>query len=282
MARPSAGTPAAERVSRAPLGRLALVCAGVLCVASQANVRGAGARAALAAGALAAFALMLRLDRDSPHRLFPAGMLSLRRDVGKGFWMIFFVAMSTTPGSVYIALLLQLLHGVTPAKAGYLYAAQSLAWTGAALVSARLGGTRARGALVLGPLMIAAGFLGLWATIASGPVAAIVASVLLVGGGIGTCWAHVGAIVLGAGRRGEGGAIAALIPTTQTFAVSMGAALSGIIANAAGLSGGAGRPAAALAATWLFGTFLLSPLAALAIAWRLAASARNAASIPRH
>ena len=95
--------------------------------------------------------------------------------------------------------------------------------------------------------------------------------VALVGGGIGTCWAHVGSIVLGSARQGEGVMTASLIPTTQTFAVSMGAALSGIIANAAGLSGGASRPVAALAAAWLFGTFLLSPLAALAIAWRLAA-----------
>ena len=99
--------------------------------------------------------------------------------------------------------------------------------------------------------MIAAGFVGLFATIASGPVAAIAVSVALVGGGIGTCWAHVGSIVLGSARQGEEAMTASLIPTTQAFAVSMGAALSGIIANAAGLSGGDSRPAAALAAAWL-------------------------------
>jgi hypothetical protein len=119
--------------------------------------------------------------------------------------------------------------------------------------------------------MTAAGFVGLLATIASGPVAAIAVSVVLVGGGIGTCWAHVGSIVLGSARHGEGAVTASLIPTTQTFAVSMGAALSGIIANAAGLSGGDSRPVAALAGAWLFGAFLLTPLAALAIASRLAA-----------
>jgi predicted MFS family arabinose efflux permease len=261
----------AEREARAPLGRLCVMCAGVLCVASIANVGSAPARAALLAAAVIAFALMLRLDGASPERLFPAEMLSLRRAVGKGFWMIFFVAMSTTPGSVYLALLLQVLHGIPAAAAGYFYAGQSLAWTAAALLSARLAGSRARGALVLGPLMIAAGFIGLFATIASGPVAAIAVSAALVGGGIGTCWAHVGSIVLGSARQGEEAMTASLIPTTQAFAVSMGAALSGIIANAAGLSGGDSRPVAALAATWLFGTFLLSPLAALAIAWRLAA-----------
>ena len=266
---PRAGMPP-ERGSRAPLSRLCVMCAGVLCVASVANVGSAPARAALLAAAVIAFALMLRLDGASPERLFPADMLSLRRAVGKGFWMIFFVAMSTTPGSVYLALFLQILHGIPAAAAGYFYAGQSLAWTAAALLSARLAGSRARGALVLGPLMMAAGFVGLFATTASGPVAAIAVSVALVGGGIGTCWAHVGSIVLGSARQGEEAMTASLIPTTQAFAVSMGAALSGIIANTAGLSGGDSRPVAALAATWLFGTFLLSPLAALAVAWRLA------------
>ncbi len=266
---------------RVPLGRLGLLCVGVLSVASVANVRSTSARVALVAIAVAAIALMLRLDAAAPGRLFPAEMLSLRRRVGHGFWMIFFVAMSTTPGNVYLPLLLQVLHGVSAAAAGYFYAAQSLAWTTAALVSAHLGGAHARGALVLGPLMTGAGFLGLFLVIASGPVPAIALSVLLVGGGIGTCWAHAGSIVLGSGRHGEGALTASLIPTTQTFAVSLGAALSGIIANAAGLSSGATPPVAALAGTWLFGAFLLAPLAALAVASRLAAPDAGA-NRPRH
>ena len=96
---PRARAPA-ERATRAPLGRLGLMCAGVLCVASVANVGTALARATLLAAAVTAFALMLRLDGASRERLFPVDVLSLRRSVGKGFWMIFFVAISTTPGSV--------------------------------------------------------------------------------------------------------------------------------------------------------------------------------------
>ena len=258
--------------SRVPLGRLALMCVGVLCVASVANVGTAGARVACLAGAAAAFGAMLRLDARAAERLFPAGMLSLRRRVGKGFWMIFFVALSTAPASTYLPLLLQALHGISPAGSGYFYAAQSLAWTTAALLGARLTGGRARAALVIGPAMITAGFLGLSVTIAGGPVAGIFASVILVGGGIGTCWAHVGSIVLGAAREGEGATTASLIPTTQTFAGSLGAGLCGIIGNAAGLSAGATRPVAALAAVSLFGFFLIAPLAALSIGASLRAA----------
>ena len=258
--------------ARVPFGRLGLLCLGVLAVASVANVTSIAARLGLLAAAGGAIALMLRLDGRARHRLFPAEMLSLRRRVGMGFWMIFFVAMSTTPGSVYLALLLQALHGISPASAGYFYAVQSLAWTGAAIVSSRLGGAHVRAALILGPLLIAMGFGGMVLTIESGPIGAIVVAAILIGAGVGTCWAHVGSIVLGSGRHDEGAATASLIPTTQTFAVSLGAALCGIIANAAGLSKGATASAAAIAAGWLFGVLLLAPAGALAIASRLVLS----------
>jgi len=272
---PRVSRPAADP-AREPLGRLALLCAGVLCVASVANVASAGARGALLVGAAAAIALMLRSDGTAAVRLFPANMLSLRGRGGKGFWMIFCVAICTTPGGVYLPLLLQVLHGIPPAAAGYLYAAQSLAWTAASLVGARLSGGSASRAVTLGPIMIGTGFAGLLLTLAEGPMMAITLSVILIGTGIGACWAHVGSIVLGSAREGEGATTASLIPTTQTFAVSLGAALCGIIANAAGLSTAATRSAAATAGGWLFGVFLLAPVAALIIATRLQATGGDA------
>ena len=62
---------------------------------------------------------------------------------------------------------------------------------------------------------------------------------------------------------------AATIPSTQLFAIALGAALSGVIANAAGLGGGASKDAAALAGMWLFGGFVAAPLAAFVMALRL-------------
>jgi hypothetical protein len=169
----------------------------VLGVASVANAASAATRGALLVGAAAAIALMLRRDRKAAVRLFPAKMLSLRGRGGKGFWMIFCVAICTTPGGVYLPLLLQVLHGLPPAAAGYLYAAQSLSWTAAALVGARLSGGSASRAVILGPVMIGVGFAGLLLTLAAGPMTAITLSVILVGAGIGACWGHVGSIVLG-------------------------------------------------------------------------------------
>ena len=92
---------------------------------------------------------------------------------------------------------------------------------------------------------------------------------MLVGLGIGTCWAHIGTAILSSGRPDEGVLTASMIPSTQLFAVALGAALSGVIANAAGLGSSASPPAAALAGAWLFGSFVAAPLAALVIGSRL-------------
>ena len=116
---------------------------------------------------------------------------------------------------------------------------------------------------------MASGFVALFLTIASGPVAAIAAALLLVGLGIGMCWTHIGAVILSSGRADEGTVTASMIPTTQLFAVALGSALSGIIANQAGLARDASPATAALAGAWLFGGFTVVPLTAAAIAWRL-------------
>jgi predicted MFS family arabinose efflux permease len=255
--------------ARVPFGRLALICASVLCIGSIANTRATAARAALFVGAAAAVALMLRLDTTAHARLFPMGMLSIGRRIGQGFWMVFLLGMSTTPGGVYVPLLVQVLHGVTPAAAGYLYAVQSLSWTTGTILSAQVSPVRARAVIVLGPLLTATGFTGLFFTIGAGPVGAIAASLMLVGVGIGTCWAHIGTAILSSARPDEGALTASMIPSTQLFAVALGAALSGVIANAAGLGGGASSEAAALAGRWLFGGFVAAPLAAFVIGSRL-------------
>jgi MFS family permease len=257
------------RATRVPFGRLALICLSVLCVGSIANSRATTARAALFAGAVASVALMLYLDGRTPTRLFPTGMLSLRTRIGKAFYLVFLLGMSTTPGGVYVPLLVQVLHDVTPAGAGYLYAVQSLSWTAGTLLSARVSPARAHTVIMLGPVLTATGFVGLFFTISSGPVVAIAVSLMLVGVGIGTCWAHIGTAILSSARPDEGALTASMIPSTQLFAVALGAALSGVIANAAGLAAGASPPAAALAGAWLFGCFVAAPLAAFVIASRL-------------
>src|SRR6185295_17148525 len=101
------------------------------------------------------------------------------------------------------------------------------------------------------------------------PIAAIALAIVVEGLGIGTCWAHVGSVVLGSARAGEGEATAALIPSTQLFAVAFGGAVSAIIAGAVGLTREASPAVAAATGQALFGTFAFAALAAAVIAVRV-------------
>jgi MFS family permease len=257
-----------------PLGRLLLLCVAVVCVGSVANVGAVALQGALVIGAATTVTLTLWLDGRASPRLFPRDMLSVARPLGQGFWMIFLLAMATSSIGVFMSLLLQVIHGVPPAVAGYLQATTSFSWTVASLVVARFESRHVRTAIVLGPLVVAAGFVGLFTTIGVGPLPAIAVCLVLVGTGIGTCWAHISNIILGAGRPDEGAITSSLVPTAQQFAIAFGAAVSGIVANAAGLSVSASRPVAAFTGAALYGSFILGPLAAMVIATRLRTAVR--------
>ena len=262
-------SPPRAAARRGPFGRLLVLCVAVVCVGSVANVRTAPLQAVLVVAAAAMVTLAVRFDRRAPVSLFPRDMLSPARPLGQGFWTIFLLAMSTSPVGVFIPLLLQAIHGVPPAVAGYLQASQSFSWTVATLVCARLESNGVRSAIVLGPCLVTAGFVGLWATIGAGPLPAIAACIVLVGAGIGTCWAHVSKIILASGRPDETALTASVVPTAQQFAIAFGAAAAGIVANATGLRADPSPPVAALTGAALYGGFAVGPLTAVAIAVRL-------------
>jgi hypothetical protein len=144
----------------------------------------------------------------------------------------------------------------------------------ATLIGARLQSEAVRVAIVAGPLVVAAGFAGLFTAIRTGPLPAIAVSIVLAGTGIGTCWAHVSNIIPASGRPDEGAVTGSVVPTAQQFAIAFGAAVSGIVANAAGLSVDASRPVAAATGAALHGGFVFAPLAAVAIAIRLRSAVR--------
>jgi MFS family permease len=262
--RPRAATP-----GTVPFGRLLLICAAVVCLAFVGNAAGVAPRALLLAATAFGIVGALVLDGRAAVRLFPSGMLSLRQTVGRCFWMIFLIAMSASPIGIYMALLVQAAHGAAPAVAGYVFAAHSLAWTAAAVVTARISPAAVRTAVVLGPLLMGVGLAGLCLTIGRGPIAAVLVAIVVEGIGIGTCWAHIGNVVLGSARPNEEEATAALIPSTQLFAVAFGGAVSAIVASAVGLTREASPAVATATGQALFGLFAVTALAAATIAVRV-------------
>ena len=265
-----------------PFGRLVLICAAVVSLALVGNAHGIAARVALIAAMMVAIVAALKIDARAAARLFPSGMLSLREPLGRCFWTIFLIAMSASPIGIFMALLLQRAHGASPAVAGYVFAAHSLAWTAAAIVTARLPAERIRAAVTVGPLIMTAGLVGLCVTMRSGPIGAILVAILVEGAGVGLCWAHIGNVVLGTARADEESATAAMIPSTQLFAVAFGGALSAIIASAVGLTREASPEIAAATGQALFGIFALTALVAGVIASRVVPRVRaRAPSVAR-
>jgi hypothetical protein len=268
--------PRARSHGAPPFDRILLICAAVVCLALVGNVDRPAGRGALLAGTGMAVAAALALDSRAAARLFPSGMLSLRRPLGRCFWTIFLIAMSSSSFGVYMALLLQIAHGASPAVAGYLFASSSLAWSTAAVVTARISADRVRVLIILGPFVMACGLAALGVTMRTGSLAAIAVAIVVTGAGVGTCWAHIGNVVLGTARAEEETATAAMIPSTQLFAIALGGALSAIIASAAGLTRDASPVVAGATGQALFSSFALTAFAAGLIATRIPAPTPHA------
>ncbi|MOA58291.1 hypothetical protein D3C78_1826640 [compost metagenome] len=68
--------------------------------------------------------------------------------------------------------------------------------------------------------------------------------------------------VLTLAPAGEGGMASAAITTVQLYGMAIGAAVAGLVANAAGLIAPGGVAGAQSAAVWLFASFAFAPLLA--------------------
>ena len=80
--------------------------------------------------ALVVFALFLWVDARKPAvRMFPSTPWDIRRPLGAGFALFLFGFCSTMSFLVYGPLLLEVLHGISPLKAGYILALESVAWS---------------------------------------------------------------------------------------------------------------------------------------------------------
>ena len=218
-----------------PGARLALVCAAIASSSSAAVVPSPIAKALLIVLAVGFLAAMLRIDRRTPSPLLPSDAFSFATPTGLGLWLLVLVAVAYSPLQIFIPAFLQSLHGLDPLTAGYGVACASLGWTVAALLVAGANEPWRGRLVVLGPLtmlvsLIAAGIL------ADLHALLLCAAILGIGTGIGFCWAFVAQRIMSSAREGEEAVAAAAVPTTQQMGFALGAALSGLAANAAGFA----------------------------------------------
>jgi MFS family permease len=273
---PRAPRERAGAVPRVPGARVALICLAILALSSAAVMDAPVAKAALIVLTLAALAGMLRLDRRAAARLLPGDAFSLRSVTGVGLWSAMLLAIAYSPLQIFVPLFLQKLHSFEPLGAGYAVAASSLGWTIAAIAVAGLSTVWARRMLILGPAVMAIGLLGVGVLGSSGPIAGLLTAIVMVGLGIGMCWAFVAQRVMGGAAREEATIGASAMPTVQQVGLALGGAAAGLVANMAGVSGG-DLAGIAHAAFWVPASFTLAALVAGGMGLRLALLTQHSA-----
>jgi MFS family permease len=255
--------------ARVPGLRVALICMAIAAMSLMAIVPGAAAKVALFAGAVATLALTIAVDRRAGRPLLPTDAFSLRSQTGLGLWLALTVAIAYSPLQIFIPIFLQGVHGLDPLGAGYMVAGASFGWTGMSLVVAGAPAERTGRLLIAGPVMMALGLLGIALLMPLKPAPVVFPAIALVGAGIGSCWAFIAQRVMSGAREGEENLAASSIATVQQTGFALGAALSGLVANAAGLSAGLNKVDIAAAAFWVPMSFVLAALAATIAGVRL-------------
>ncbi len=239
------------RTPHAPVLRIIWICVGIAMLSSASLARGTLTKVVLIAGAFGAFIHMLRLDRSSREAILPTDAFSLRSATGLGMWMILLVSAAYNPLLTYGPLFLQKLHNLNPLAAGYMVAVASLTWTIVAIGVPSLTGAWPGLMIVAGPLVMGVGLLGFGSMMAYASVPMLILPIALIGGGIGACFAFIAQRVMGGAKKGEENVAASSNATIELVGISFGAAFSGLIANASGLSDGLSHDSIIRAAFWV-------------------------------
>lgn len=260
--------PGASRID-VPWFKLALLAGSVLAISvgslfQDDRYKVAGVVLGLGLGALIGW-----LDGRGAVRLLPTGAYSVRTALGACYATMVLLMLGVTT-EIFVPYFLQTIHGSTPLTAGYLTAVMAGGWTVAALMFSGATGSRAQLVVRAGPIVMAVALVALTALL---PNAAVVAhplgfAVLCValggvGFGVGLCWSRLVTRVFRSAQPGEENLASSAVTTVQLYAMSIGAAVMGLVANAAGLTDPGGVEGARHAALMVFGIFTVFPMLAI-------------------
>jgi MFS family permease len=256
---------------------LALAClaAGVMAIAAAGVETRMHIAMALIAFGFAGVFLFFRLDaRSGSSRLFPTATFDPRTTIGAGMIMVAALSLSTCSFGFYGPLLLAGLHDFTPLTTGLIIASESIAWSILSILVATASARYEPLIVTGGAIMVTAGIAGFAITIPMGWIPGILFCALLQGGGFGILWPFASRRIIEAAPDGERDIAASAFSTLQRLGYAIGAALTGIIANASGFSAGFTKEAAAGAAAVLFWPYLPLAIVGCIASFRLAAPKR--------
>lgn len=251
-----------------PLGRLGLVAAGVLGIAAAGVILHPALALAAGLTGLAVLGLAVALDRRAANALLPRAAFSAG-PARAGYLMVLMLSIATMSFTVYGPILMELIHGTRPLVIGYVIAAESMAWTLAAIAVAGQGPRAERRLIVAGALVITLGIAGLAWGVPFGGIGPATIFALMQGTGAGLCWSFTARRIVQGVAPDDQGLAAAAVPTIQQLGYAIGAAGAGIIANGFGLGAQPGPATALAAGPWVFILFVPLALVGVGAARRL-------------
>src|SRR5690242_17016553 len=139
-----------NRFAGVPFLRFGTLAAGVVCVAASGSVSGTAPRVLLIFAAVALVGLTFRLDRRAADNLFPRGALSIGAPIGLALWILALHGMTQTSVTLFLPLLLQVVHQVSPIVINFLSIVISIGWTIGTFTVSGWSGRRERLALMSG------------------------------------------------------------------------------------------------------------------------------------
>ncbi|HLI10524.1 MAG TPA: MFS transporter [Alphaproteobacteria bacterium] len=267
LPRPQASAAAPGKWSALPL---LLLGAATLAVAEAGLSRRLGVSVAEGLAGLGLLWLAAWLDRGSDCPMLPRETLNLRHPVGLGLFAVFALATSATGFWAYGPLILRVMFGTDPLISGYILAGEAFAWTAGTMAVSGVRPSAAGPLIRAGSALAVLGMAGFALAVPSGSLAAIVLCALLQGLGFGVCWPSLVYLIVRRSGDDEATLSSAAPGTVQRIGYSIGAAATGIAANASGLVDGVTAGAARAAGFWVFAGFLPVLILGLIAAWLFA------------
>lgn len=183
---------------------------------------------------LAAVALALRVDGGRSERFFPREAFG-RSLVGRGTWIMFLMPVAQSVSTVFLALALRAVWGLSPIWTGWIVVIMAMFWSLSAFVVSRAGRAARVRLLSLSPLVQVAGLLLIAYGLTSGWLPLVMLGHALSGCAFGFSWGPANERVMEATAEGEKSRTASFMPTVQTTGFAVGAGLFGWLATATGL-----------------------------------------------
>lgn len=255
--------------TQVPGARVALICVAIAGMSLASVVDHALLKLGLVIGAVLSLAVMLRINRFAPTPLLPRDSFAWASHTGTGLWLALLLCIAYSPLQIYMPVFLQQLHGFGPLAAGFAVATASLAWTAASLATAGMSGVWADRLMLAGPAAMGLSLTTMAFLTAHAPAWLLVATIALLGAGIGQCWAFVAHRIMDGARAGDETVAASSVPTIQQMGFALGGALAGVVANASGLSAPGADAAMASAAFWVPASFVLPAILAFLMGLRV-------------